>query len=107
MITKEVNKFMALAPLMLPRLIDSKKCAEPDITEDSAILYFLLKKSFPLGVSWICLTMIWTYFYCIMVQVKQLPIYIIVVSLPVLNWVKVCTRSIWCHSLTALLMESP
>lgn len=40
MITKEVNKFMALAPLMLPRLIDSKKCAEPDITEDSAILYF-------------------------------------------------------------------
>lgn len=43
MITKEVNKFMALAPLMLPRLIDSKKCAEPDITEDSAILYFSLE----------------------------------------------------------------
>ena len=66
MITKEVNKFMALAPLMLPRLIDSKKCAEPDITEDSAILYFSLEEKFPIGVSWICLTMIWTYFYCIM-----------------------------------------
>ena len=49
MITKEVNKFMALAPLMLPRLIDSKKCAEPDITEDSAILYFSLEEKFPIG----------------------------------------------------------
>lgn len=49
MITKEVNKFMALAPLMLPRLIDSKKCAEPDITEDSAILYFSLEETFPIG----------------------------------------------------------
>lgn len=49
MITKEVNKFMALAPLMLPKLIDSKKCAEPDITEDSAILYFILEESFPIG----------------------------------------------------------
>lgn len=49
MITKEVNKFMALAPLMLPKLIDSKKCAEPDITEDSAILYFTLEECFPIG----------------------------------------------------------
>lgn len=49
MITKEVNKFMALAPLVLPRLIDSKKCAEPDITEDSAILYFSLEEKFPIG----------------------------------------------------------
>lgn len=49
MITKEVNKFMVLAPLMLPKLIDSKKCAEPDITEDSAILYFTLEESFPIG----------------------------------------------------------
>lgn len=49
MITKEVNKFMALAPLMLPKLIDSKKCAEPDITEDSAILYFTLEEIFPIG----------------------------------------------------------
>lgn len=49
MITKEVNKFMALAPLMLPKLIDSKKCAEPDITEDSAFLYFTLEESFPIG----------------------------------------------------------
>ena len=45
MITQEVNKFMALAPLMLPNLIDSKKCAEPDIAEDSAILYFSLEES--------------------------------------------------------------
>ena len=49
MITKEVNKFMALAPLMLPKLIDSKNCAEPDIAEDSAILYFSLEESFPIG----------------------------------------------------------
>ena len=34
---------------MLPRLIDSKKCAEPDITEDSAILYFSLEEKFPIG----------------------------------------------------------
>ena len=29
MIVKEVNKFMALMPLMLPKLIDSKQCVEP------------------------------------------------------------------------------
>ena len=107
MITKEVNKFMALAPLMLPRLIDSKKCAEPDITEDSAILYFSLEETFPIGCIMDMLDDDMDLLYCIMVQVKQLLIYIIVVSLPVLNWAKVCTRSIWCHSLTALLMESP
>lgn len=107
MITKEVNKFMALAPLMLPRLIDSKKCAEPDITEDSAILYFLLKKHFQSDVSWTCLTMTWTYYYCIMEQARLPQIHITVVSLPAPNWDKVCTRSIWCHSLTVLLMESP
>ena len=100
MITKEVNKFMALAPLMLPRLIDSKKCAEPDITEDSAILYFSLEEKFPIG--------------CVMDmldddmdQARPPQIHITVVSLPAPNWDKVCTRSIWCHSLTALLMESP
>ncbi len=49
MISKEVNKFMALAPLMLPKLIDSRKCFEPDITEDSAILYFTLEEKFPIG----------------------------------------------------------
>lgn len=107
MITKEVNKFMALAPLMLPRLIDSKKCAEPDITEDSAILYFSLEEKFPIG--------------CVMDMLDDDMDLLLLYhgtsktasnihhccSLPVLNWVKVCTRSIWCHSLTALLMESP
>nr|WP_296086041.1 hypothetical protein [uncultured Prevotella sp.] len=50
MIVNEVNKFMALAPLILPKLIDSKKCLEPDITDDSAILYFNLEEHFPIGV---------------------------------------------------------
>lgn len=49
MISKEVNKFMALAPLILPKLIDSKKCVEPDISEDSAILFFTLEEEFPIG----------------------------------------------------------
>ena len=49
MITREVNKFMLLAPLMLPKLIDCKKCQEPDLTEDSAILYFSLEEPFPIG----------------------------------------------------------
>ena len=49
MITREVNKFMILAPLMLPKLIDCKKCQDPDITEDSAILYFSLEEPFPIG----------------------------------------------------------
>ena len=49
MISKEVNKFMALAPLILPKLIDSKKCVEPDISEDSAILFFTLEEKFPRG----------------------------------------------------------
>lgn len=50
MITKEVNKFLALAPLILPRLIDKDKCLEPDITEESAILYFALEESLPIGL---------------------------------------------------------
>ena len=49
MITKEVNKFLALAPLILPKLIDKKKCVNPDITEDSAILDFNLEESLPIG----------------------------------------------------------
>lgn len=49
MISKEVNKFMALASLILPKLIDSKKCVEPDISEDSAILFFTLEEKFPIG----------------------------------------------------------
>ena len=50
MIVSEVNKFMTLAPLILPKLIDSKKCMEPDITDESAILYFNLEEPFPIGV---------------------------------------------------------
>lgn len=50
MIVKEVNKFMALMPLMLPKLIDSKQCVEPDIAEDSAVLYFNLEERFPIGM---------------------------------------------------------
>lgn len=49
MITTEVNKFMALAPLMLPKLIDVKQCVDPDITDDSAVLYFALDEKFPIG----------------------------------------------------------
>ena len=50
MIVKEVNKFMALMPLILPKLIDSKQCVEPDIAEDSAVLYFNLEERFPIGM---------------------------------------------------------
>lgn len=49
MISNEVTKFMAIVPLMLPRLIDSKRCVDPDITEDTAVLYFKLDEPFPIG----------------------------------------------------------
>ena len=49
MITNEVTKFMAIVPLMMPRLIDSKRCVDPDITEDTAVLYFKLDEPFPIG----------------------------------------------------------
>lgn len=49
MIINEVNRFLALAPLMLPKLIDRKQCVDPDIAEDSAILYFRLEEKFPIG----------------------------------------------------------
>ena len=49
MITKEVNKFLALAPLILPQLIDKKKCVDPDITDESAILDFSLEEKLPIG----------------------------------------------------------
>ncbi len=42
MIVTEVNKFMALLPVMLPGFIDSKQCVEPDIAEDSAVLLSLI-----------------------------------------------------------------
>lgn len=49
MISNEVTKFMAIVPLMLPRLIDNKRCVDPDITEDTAVLYFKLDEPFPIG----------------------------------------------------------
>ena len=50
MIKEEVTKFMALAPLMLPKLIGSNGPDETDITEDSAILFFSLEESLPIGL---------------------------------------------------------
>ena len=47
MIKEEVTKFMALAPLMLPRLIGSNGPDETDITDDSAILFLMTVWSFP------------------------------------------------------------
>lgn len=48
MLQKEVRKFMALAPLTWPSLID-KEQMETDISEDSAVLFFKLKEAFPIG----------------------------------------------------------
>lgn len=50
MIKEEVTKFMALAPLMLPKLIGSNGPDETDITDDSAILFFSLEESLPIGL---------------------------------------------------------
>ena len=50
MIKEEVTKFMALAPLMLPRLIGSNGPDETDITDDSAILLFSLEEKLPIGL---------------------------------------------------------
>lgn len=48
MIHSEVNRFMALAPLMLPTLINDRKM-ESEISEDSAVLIFKLEEPFPIG----------------------------------------------------------
>lgn len=50
MIKEEITKFMALAPLMLPKLIGSNGPDETDITDDSAILFFSLEESLPVGL---------------------------------------------------------
>lgn len=50
MIKEEITKFMALAPLMLPKLIGSNGPDETDITDDSAILFFSLEESLPIGL---------------------------------------------------------
>ena len=41
---------MALAPLMLPRIVGSKGPDETDITDDSAILFFSLEERLPIGL---------------------------------------------------------
>jgi len=48
---EEVTKFMALAPLMLPKLIGDISPDETDITEDFAILYYTLEEPFPIGLA--------------------------------------------------------
>lgn len=49
MIKDNVTKFMALAPLMLPRLIGNKRPDDTDITEDSAVLFFTFEEKMFLG----------------------------------------------------------
>ena len=49
MIVNEVNKFLALAPLMQPALIDKNACVDPDLADDTAVLYFPLHDQLPLG----------------------------------------------------------
>lgn len=48
MLHKEIRKFMALAPLTWPTLIE-KGQMETDIAEDSAVLFFDLNEAFPVG----------------------------------------------------------
>lgn len=50
MIKDEVTRFMALAPLMLPKLIKNTTAEETDITDDSAILYFKLEEALPISL---------------------------------------------------------
>ena len=50
MIKDEVTRFMALAPLMLPKLIKNTTAEETDITDDSAILYFTLEEALPISL---------------------------------------------------------
>ena len=49
MITKEVNKFLSLVPLMFPKLIDRDLAESPEFNEDSAIIYFNLPEALPIG----------------------------------------------------------
>lgn len=50
MIKESVTKFMALAPLMLPRLIGNGRPDDTDINEDSAVLFFTLEEKLPVGL---------------------------------------------------------
>ena len=49
MTTDNVAKFLALAPLMLPKLIGDRTPDETEITDDSAILYFSFEEKQPLN----------------------------------------------------------
>lgn len=49
MIREEIKKFMALAPLMMPRLIGDKVPDDTEITDDCALLYFPLEEKMPIG----------------------------------------------------------
>ena len=51
MITDNVTKFLALAPLIMPKLIGDASPDETEITDDSAVLYFAFKEAQPL--SWV------------------------------------------------------
>ena len=92
MITREVNKFMLLAPLMLPKLIDCKKCQEPDLTEDSAILYFSLEEPFPIGCVMDMLEDDMDCFFCTTEQRRRAHAFIIVASSQVPRQDKACIR---------------
>ena len=50
MINDEVTKFMALAPLMLPNLINRPSDDDTEIADEYAILYFPLEERLPIGV---------------------------------------------------------
>lgn len=50
MIEEEIAKFMALVPLMLPKLIRSNDPDETDITDDSGILFFSLEERLPISI---------------------------------------------------------
>ena len=50
MIKEEISKFMALVPLMLPKLIRSNGPDETDITDDSGILFFSLEERLPISI---------------------------------------------------------
>lgn len=47
---EEIKKFMALASLMLPKLLTGKMPDDSDVTEDSAVLEFNFDEEWPIGI---------------------------------------------------------
>lgn len=47
---EEIKKFMALAPLMLPKLLTGKMPDDSDVTEDTAVLEFSFDEEWPIGI---------------------------------------------------------